>query len=97
GVEAGLPDRERFMAGVAKLIRRRVAIAPGDPKDLSIFLLEPTAQACPAALQATRAPMLDNGLTLLAGKVWFVSAAVSSGKCVEVGKTDDDSFISFVT
>lgn len=99
GVDADLPPAVRFVSGVAKLVRRRMAQheAKADPVRLAIFLLEPNAQSHKPNLKPKRIPMLDTALTVLSGRLWFVSPAVSSGKYVDLENLDDDALFSIVT
>lgn len=99
GADAGLPSDVRFLAGVAKLIRRRMAEkgAKTDPARPAVFLLEPNAPPGSAAAPPKRAPMLDNGLTSVTGRLWFVSPVVVTGKYIELSETDDDALFAIVT
>jgi hypothetical protein len=99
GADADLPDRVRFVGGVAKLVRRRMAEAAfaSDPIRPAIFLLEPNAKKAQADQDPKRVPMLDNGLTAVTGRLWFVSAVVVSGKYVELEDLDDDALFTIVT
>lgn len=99
GVDAGLPDTARFIAGVAKLVRRRLA-TPGhelDSQQPAVFLLEPSAKIVPAGNSPKRAPMLNNGLTPINGRLWFVPAPVISGKFVEIDSVEDEALFALVS
>lgn len=78
GADYTLDHATRFVRGVATVVRRRTAMDESrqDPRQLSVFLLHPTTE--PEAGLAHE-PMLDNGLTPIAGKIWFVNAPVLSG------------------
>ena len=47
GIDADLPDHVRFIAGVTKLIRKRLAMKDSDfdSKHPAVFLLEPNARS----------------------------------------------------
>ena len=98
GADDGLPDRVRILAQVAKLVRRRDAEAGADkdPDAPAIFLLEPTPSDSTRS-RTQRAPMLNNGLTRLTGRIWFVSAAVSSGLYMDLPTQDDDAIVRLIT
>jgi hypothetical protein len=99
GADADLPITVRFLAGVAKLVRRRLAEqgANTDPARPAIFLLEPNARPYKAGAQPKRVPMLDNGLTSVTGRLWFVSPVVVTGKYVELDDDDDETIFGVVT
>lgn len=94
GADVGLPAPVRFLGGVAKLIRRRLAEAGVDldPKRPAVFLLEPHGAAIAPGQDPLRVPMLDNGLTPVTGRLWFVGEVVASGKYVDVDVADDELF-----
>ena len=99
GADAGLPDHVRFISGIVKLIRRHLALSKMDglsPKP-AIFLLEPSVPTGKLDVASTRVPMLDNGLTAVTGRLWFVSPVVVSGRYVEIDANDDDQVFSVVT
>ena len=98
GTGAGndLPPEVRFRRNVARLVRRRHRQHASTMRSdaLAIFLMEAAPQRLPPH---RRVPMLDNGLTEVAGRVWFVSPAVISGRYFElIGQSDEDVF-AFVT
>jgi hypothetical protein len=99
GADADLPREVRFLAGVAKLIRRRLAEqgATADPARPAVFLLEPNARAHKPDAMPKRVPMLDNGLTTVTGRLWFVSPVVVTGNYVDLDEWDDDALFSVVT
>jgi hypothetical protein len=93
GDDADQPDYVRFARNVTKLIRKRLAQDPLGPSDEpAVFLLS----AVPSGLltaEPERFPMLDNGLTPLEGRIWFVGPVASLGSCIDAaGGTDDDLF-----
>jgi hypothetical protein len=99
GVDDDIPPRVRFVSSVAKLVRRRIA-QPGyaaEPKLPAIFLFRPTPSGIGKSAEAKRIPMLDNGLTSVSGRVWYVGAVARSGQYVELDKLDDDAIFNFVT
>lgn len=99
GADADLPQEVRFVAGVAKLLRRRLAKegANADPARPAIFLLEPTPRTNNLDAKPKRVPMLDNGLTPIAGRLWFVSPVVVAGNYIDLDKDDDDELFGIVT
>src|SRR5260370_14181059 len=44
-----------------------------------------------------RVPMLDNGLTVLGGRLWFVNSGVFSGHYIELQDLDDHALFRLVT
>jgi hypothetical protein len=99
GADADLPATVRFLAGVAKLIRRRLAEqgTNTDSARPAIFLLEANAHSHKPDLRPKRVPMLDNGLTAVTGRLWFVSAVVVTGNYIELEEADDDALFEVVT
>ena len=99
GADAGFPDHVRFISGIVKLIRRYLALSKLDqlsPKP-AIFLLEPSVPTDKMTVTPTRVPMLDNGLTTVTGRLWFVNAVVVTGKYIEIDAHDDDQIFREVT
>lgn len=88
GADSDLSEDIRFLGGIAKLVRRRYARpdAKADPKRLAIFILHRP----PAEVPLSRIPMLDNGLTPLAGRLWFVSPVVAQGHFEDLPLDDDE-------
>src|SRR5690348_10992794 len=82
GADEGLPTNVRFVSNVAKLIRRRRAQpnANLDPKRPAVFLLQSVPPDATPAAVGTRVPMLDNGLTVVTGRIWFVGPVAASGR-----------------
>ena len=64
--------------------------------DVAIFVLNPGP---PASLpNAPREPMIDNGLTMVVGRLWFTAASVASAHYVDLPQNaSDDDLFSFVT
>ncbi len=97
GADDALPREIRFVANVAKLIRRRLAQtnASTDPNRPGVFLFCPDP---PAAIPSTtRVPMLDNGLTAVSGRIWFVSAGPGSGRYLDHNADSDDELFNLVS
>lgn len=96
GADAHLAPLERFVSGVVKLLVRRRAVdsAGADERSLAIFLLHPEPVG---SEPATLVPLLDNGLTQLSGRLWFVSEVAARGKCVELSGCDDAAAFDLVT
>ena len=99
GFDADLTDENRFVVGVVQLLRRRQAEmkARGESRDadIAIFVLQPTPPN--SAPNAQRVPMVDNGLTMVAGRLWFTAAPVVSAHYVELPLANDDGRFSYVT
>ena len=99
GADAGLPDENRFLAGVVQLLRRRDAelesLEEADHCDLAIFVLKPN----PLALgdNVMREPMFDNGCAQISGRLWLVSAPVVNGYYIDLPDGNDDGRFRFVT
>ncbi|HEY7291586.1 MAG TPA: hypothetical protein VH583_17245 [Vicinamibacterales bacterium] len=68
-----------------------------DPKRPAVFLLEPQGAAIEAGHEPKRVPMLDNGLTPVTGRLWFVTDVVVSGRYLDVQDADDDGLFGIVT
>ena len=99
GVDDDIPLQVRFVSSVAKLVRRRMAQSEyaTDPKLPAIFLFKPTPSGVGKSTEAKRVPMLDNGLTVVSGRVWYVGAVARSGQYVVLEKHGDDAIFDFVT
>lgn len=99
GVDDDIPSQVRFVSSVAKLVRRRMAQTEyaTDPKLPAVFLFQPTPSGTGKSARAKRVPMLDNGLTSVSGRVWYVGAVARSGQYVEFENQDDDAMFDFVT
>jgi hypothetical protein len=96
GADAGLPAQVRFVAAVAKLIklRRSGKSSSEDLQAPAVFLLRSSTQIVMPT--AKREPMLNNGLTPLTGRLWFVNAPVVMGHYIEIGQVLDDELFSRV-
>ena len=97
GAHAGLPDEVRFVACVARLVRRRLAEVElrgeSDPPDIAIFVLG----TAPNGLStASWVPMLDTGGTALGGKVWITGPPVAAAHYVKLPDHGDASRFSYV-
>lgn len=99
GADSDLPDEVRFVAGIAKLVVRCIAQATDgiDSPTPAIFLLAPVPVAAAERFGPKRVPMLDNGLTPVNGRLWFVSPVVVVGSYIELEDYDDDRIFGFVT
>lgn len=97
GADSGLPTEARFQVNVTKALRRRNSnpASGTDPAIPAVFLLE---QECPPTVfQAiSRVPILNNGVAALNGKIWFVSPAANSGRCLSVAFPDDAGLFDYV-
>lgn len=99
GSDAGLPPLVRFVSNVAKLVRRRRAQpnAGLDPLRPAVFLLHPIPPEHPSSNVSKRVPMLDNGMTVVNGRIWFVSAGPGSGRYIDFAVADDEELFQLVT
>lgn len=96
GADEDVPADIRFVRNVARVVTRRLQVAGGQVKPgagLSVFLLRPIP---PKAATTPRVPMLGNGETEIAGRIWFVSPVANSGRYVEPPCCDDSSIFDFV-
>lgn len=96
GSDYDMDETVRFVRGVATVVRRREAVDKecNDPRSLAVFLLAPELHSSP---ELPREPMLDDGHTLLAGKVWFVNAPVVSGTSRDLRHIEPKMVFEFVT
>ena len=94
-----LPDDTRFLTAVTGLVQRRIAEQKPEPSTakLSVFLLHPQAPSDALGKNLKRAPMLSNGRDELEGRLWFVSAAVMSGRYIELDKDNDDDLFRCIS
>ena len=92
GAEADLPDRDRFLVGVAQLLLRRMAnlkeSGESDVEDVAIFVLMPSPPESISNVEWV--PMVDDGSTVINGRLWFASAAVVSAYFVEFPQGGDE-------
>ena len=92
GVDADVPSHARFIAGVARLVLQRMAETErrGEPDEpgIAIFVLNPNSSD--SVPTAKRVPMLDNGLTVVVGRLWVTGPPVVSARYVELPQDDDD-------
>ena len=99
GVDAGVPDEIRFVAGVVRVLRNRDAelqqLGETEDSDIAIFVLAPVPST--SHQESTRIPMLDNGLTKVVGGLWFTAAAVVSAHYIPLpSDTSDQIRFSYV-
>ncbi len=96
GSDHDIDANTRFLRGVARLVRTRETIDEkrADSRELSVFLLAPEAGTKEGL---SREPMLDNGLTAIAGFLWFVGPVVVCGWRKELVAKDDDGVFRAVT
>jgi hypothetical protein len=89
GSDAGLPDQLRFLSGVIRLLRRR--IARGEPLSAApaAFFLLPSGPTGMRDDEYEVVPMLDNGLTTVEGAYWFVGPVVARALTKRVEDWDD--------
>ena len=100
GAHADVPDEARFVASVARLLRRRTA-APepdgeSDSDPIAIFILKPNPPN--SVLSPGWEPMLDEGLIRVGGRLWFTAAPVVSAHYVDLPQyTNNTELFSYVT
>lgn len=96
GSDAGLPDDIRFLGGVVRLIRRRLAAATMHKTSApAVFILSGGPPTSLPDDSLKRVPMLSNGLTALDSHIWFVGPAVNLGHGLEIPAwADDEVFAS---
>ena len=100
GADTDIPDEYRFLRGVVHLLRRRMAqlrnSGEAENPDVAIFVLKPGPP--PSFPDAAREPMIDNGLTMVVGRLWFAAATVASAHYVDLPRNvDDDGLFRFVS
>lgn len=89
GADQELPASVRFRRNVAKLLKRRHSAEDARRDSLAVFVLSPRR---PDLVTHSRIPMLDNGRTEVAGRIWFVNEAVRTGHYIE-DISDDDALV----
>ncbi len=91
----------RFIRGVVDVVNRRAkyvaAQAIKDPLRLAVFILAPTPPDTVLENSPVRIPMLNNGQTVLAERIWLVNAPVVSGKYIPNSFVSDDDLFNGVT
>jgi hypothetical protein len=93
GADSDLPDAVRFLVGVTRLLRKRLATqVPTQDDPPAIFFLSPSGPP-EGDCEVTSVPMLDNGLSQLAGQLWFVGAAVVAGLSSPMTDWADDAVV----
>src|ERR1035437_7228774 len=91
GADTGLPPDLRFRVGVTRLIRNRLRyLDQGSEVGPAVFFLSPTS---PLDVESSWSPMLDNGLTPVGGRFWFVGPQAASGRAIKLSGWDDDAAI----
>ena len=92
GAEADLPERDRFLVSVAQLLLRQMAnlkeSGESDAGDVAIFVLMPSPP--PSISNAEWVPMVDDGSTMVTGRLWLTPAAVVSAYFVELPQGGND-------
>lgn len=95
GADTDLPDPIRLLTAVDRVTAIRRANATTDPPIPAVFLLFPTPPE--SVIDRTRsAPMVDNGLTQLSSRVWFVNAVVYRGRYLDFEYADDAALFQLV-
>jgi len=92
----GLDDSTRFMHGVAKMIRRRLAKngAENEKAYPAIFILGTPPENLMKIMKA--APRLDSGMDKLSGYVWFLSREPRSGRGFVPDFASDEALFNYV-
>jgi hypothetical protein len=97
GSDAGLPLQIRFLIGVVRLIRIRQEKIAAEPdtqhgEDLpAVFFFSPQLPDSLEAFQLQRSPMLNNGLTPLGDRFWFVGPLGNYGRALDLQGWSDDA------
>jgi hypothetical protein len=94
GSDAGLPDELRFLVNVATLVERQIKRG-APPSAPAAFVLSPTPPATLAS-QLRQVPMLDNGLTDLAGQIWFVGPVFGIARGFQPEEWDDETVFALL-
>jgi hypothetical protein len=95
GADAEMPNEVRFQREVVRLIRKRIirsGVATGDP---AVFFLAPHGPSDSEASELKSFPMLDNGLTPVEGRFWFVGPVVRSGRALDLPSLTDDELFAY--
>ena len=87
GADQDLSPRLRFLRNVVKLLKRRRSVKDAKRNSLAVFILSPHP---PDLVTERRIPMLDNGLTEVIGRIWFVNEVVRTGHYIR-NIADDDT------
>jgi hypothetical protein len=97
GADADLPGPVRLLTAVDRIagLRRAATIGAPEPALPAVFLLRPVPPDDTLA-QTRVAPMVDNGLTPIAGRVWFVNSAVCRGRYIDFEYVGDAELFDFV-
>ena len=95
GSDVDLPDELRFLAGVARLLQKRIREGEldTDTHKPAVFFLHPQPPIEIIGRQSKRVPMLDNGLHMISGRLWFVNKIASDGSYIELAPKDDDEVL----
>lgn len=99
GDDADQPREVRFLRGVARLVRKRLKKGNvGEEAVPAVFLLLPRIPSSVAENSAIdRYPMLDNGRSSIAGRIWFVGPMVNNGTCVPLKAETDDLLFTHIS
>ena len=97
GSDADLPEDVRFLVGVIRVIRKRLATtAVHEGAEPAVFFYSPAIPP-DVASEVTTVPMLDNGQNALDGKLWFVGVVAASGRSYALESWDDESVFSLAS
>ncbi|MFG2009878.1 hypothetical protein ACGFNF_12490 [Micromonospora sp. NPDC048868] len=94
GSESDQPDEDRFLVGVAALVRKRLERdeLEGDRRP-AFFFLHPSPPTIPKLRRRRHVPMLDSGLERVSGHLWFVNKVANDGTAVPFEDDDDDEAV----
>ena len=97
GADEGLPSSVRMMSAIARLANSRsaVATAASDPIEPSVFLLNADPSQDIRA-RAVYAPMLDNGLERIAGRLWHINELAVVGWALDLQSGPDADLFHLV-
>jgi hypothetical protein len=98
GIDAGTPKVNRFVSGVATLLKLRLETKQKDDSNQpAVFLLEPYMRVHDENAPKGCVPTLNKGLTSITGKLWFVNPALARGYYVSLEECDDTTLFAIVT
>jgi hypothetical protein len=94
GIDSDMPEPVRFKGSVTKLVQLR-HLQGSLEDELSVFILARSGEASLANF--TRKPMLNNGLSVLGGRIWIVNATAGVGWYREHLATSDELLFNLIT
>lgn len=92
GDDSEQPEPVRFVRGVQRLLRKRLPRRDAQTyTGPALFLLSPTPPSAADEYPQRRVPMLDKGLEVVDGNVWFVGPVVASAVAIPIDDTAEDA------